>query len=169
MSVSGITEIRPYLAFTINDEIFAIDVAKVRDVLDYSVISSIPSPPPYLEGIVRLRGVVVPVIDLRQKYEMLKTTDNHDSCILVLETKIGEKPFIAGVIADSVLEVFELEPDQINPVPVQEPKFVSEFLFGVGRKDEKYIMVVDIDKLFMPDELLVVNSIINVSLSNNEN
>jgi purine-binding chemotaxis protein CheW len=157
MSTSEIGDVRPYLTFTLEDELFAIDVAKVREVLDYTSITKIPRTPEYMRGVINLRGSVVPVIDLRLKFGMSKTENRTNTCIIVLEICSDSEMVILGALADSVQEVFELEPDQIEPAPRFGTKFKVEFLKGMGKRDEKFLMILDIDKVFSTDELIQVH------------
>lgn len=159
MSVMSITEIRQYLTFTLDSELFAVDVAKVREVLDFTSITKIPRTPEYMRGVINLRGSVVPVVDMRVKFGMSKTESKIDTCIIVLEIQMENEIVVLGALADSVQEVFELEPDQIEPAPRIGTKFNAEFLKGMGKRDEVFIMILDIDKVFSTDELtLVVNT-----------
>ncbi len=159
MSVTGINEVRPYLTFTLDEELFAVDVAKVREVLDYTVITKIPRTPEYMRGVINLRGSVVPVIDLRLKFGMSKTENKLDTCVIVLEIHLDEETIILGALADSVQEVFELEPDQIDPAPRFGTRFKTDFLKGMGKRDEKFIMILDIDKVFSTEELIIVQEV----------
>jgi len=159
MSVTGINEVRPYLTFTLDEELFAVDVAKVREVLDYTVITKIPRTPEYMRGVINLRGSVVPVIDLRLKFGMSKTENKLDTCVIVLEIHLDEETIILGALADSVQEVFELEPDQIDPAPRFGTRFKTDFLKGMGKRDEKFIMILDIDKVFSTEELMIVQEV----------
>lgn len=156
MSVTGITEVRPYLTFTLGEELFAVDVAKVREVLDFTTITKIPRTPEYMRGVINLRGSVVPVIDLRLKFGMSKTENKKNTCIIVLEINMDNEVIILGALADSVQEVFELEPNQIEPAPRIGTKFKAEFLKGMGKRDDSFIMILDIDKVFSADELIMV-------------
>lgn len=154
MSVSGIMEVRPYLTFTLDEELFAVDVAKVREVLDYTVITKVPRTPEYMRGVINLRGSVVPVIDLRLKFGMSKTENKIDTCVIVLEIEMEEETIVLGALADSVQEVFELEPEQIDPAPRFGTRFKTDFLKGMGKKDEKFIMILEIDKVFSSEDLI---------------
>jgi purine-binding chemotaxis protein CheW len=156
MSVTGITEVRQYLTFTLDTELFAVDVAKVREVLDYTTITKIPRTPEYMRGVLNLRGSVVPVIDLRLKFGMSKTENSRNTCIIVLEIKLDDEVLIWGALADAVQEVFEFEPEQIDPAPKFGTKFKTEFLKGIGKRDEKFIMMLDIDRVFTSEEFIVV-------------
>ena len=149
----NITEVRQYLTFTLEDELFAVDVIKVREVLDYTNITKIPRTPDYMRGVINLRGSVVPVLDLRLKFGMSKTENTINTCIIVMEVVTDTETIILGALADSVQEVFELEPDQIEPTPRIGTRFNAEFLKGMGKRDEKFLMILDIDKVFTFEEL----------------
>jgi purine-binding chemotaxis protein CheW len=115
MSVSEITETRQYLTFKLGNEIFATDVAKVREVLDLTTITQIPRTPDFMAGVINLRGSVVPVVDLRLCFEMSKTESTRNTCIVVVEVLLDNESTIIGALTDSVEEVIDLEPDQIQP------------------------------------------------------
>lgn len=154
MSVTGINEVRPYLTFMLDEELFAVDVAKVREVLEYTEITKIPKMPEYMRGVINLRGTVVPVMDLRLKFGMSRTENKLNTCVIVLEINLENENLILGALADSVQEVFDLEPNQIDPAPKFGTRFKTEFLKGLGKRDEKFIMLLDIDKVFTTDELI---------------
>ncbi len=156
MSVTTIVEVKPYLTFTLGEELFSVEVSKVREVLDYTNITKIPRTPEYMRGVINLRGSVVPVMDLRLKFGMSRTENKRNTCIIVLEINTDEETIILGALADSVQEVFELEPDQIEPAPRFGTKFKAEFLRGMGKRDENFIMILDIDKVFTTDELSII-------------
>ncbi len=168
MSVTGITEVRQYLTLTLEAELFAVDVAKVREVLDYTTITKIPRTPEYMRGVLNLRGSVVPVIDLRLKFGMSKTENRKNTCIIVLEIVLEDEVLIWGALADSVQEVFEFEPEQIEPAPKFGTKFKAEFLRGIGKRDEKFIMILDIDRVFTTEELVVVQETGKMELGNTD-
>ncbi len=169
MSVLGIEDVRTYLTFTLDDELFAVEVVKVREVLDYTVITKIPKTPEYMRGVINLRGSVVPVIDLRLKFGMTKTENKVNTCIIVLEIRMDDETVVLGALADSVQEVFELEPDQIEPAPKFGTRFKEEFLKGMGKRDEKFIMILDIDKVFSSDEIALVQDVENNNMAKIEN
>ncbi len=156
MSVSGITETRQYLTFKLENEIFATDVAKVREVLDLTTITSIPRTPPFMRGVINLRGSVVPVVDLRLCFDMSKTESTRNTCIVVVEVLLDNESTIIGALADSVEEVIDLEPEQIQPAPRIGTQIRTEFINGMGKRDAQFIMILDIDKVFSAEELATV-------------
>ena len=117
MSVIGITETTQYLTFKLGDEIFALDVAKVREILDFTTITRVPKTPKFMRGVINLRGSVVPVVDMRLKFDMSMTQKTVNTCIVVVEIALDNETTVLGALVDSVQEVFELEPDQIEAAP----------------------------------------------------
>jgi purine-binding chemotaxis protein CheW len=153
MSVPEITETRQYLTFKLGNEVFATDVAKVREVLDLTTITAIPRTPDFMSGVINLRGSVVPVVDLRLCLEMTHTESSQNTCIVVVEVMLDNEPIVIGALADSVEEVIDLDPDQIEPAPRIGSQIRTEFLKGMGKRDEQFIMILDIDRVFSAEEL----------------
>src|SRR5579872_4322591 len=153
MSVTEITDTRQYLTFRLGGEIFAIDVAKVREVLDFTTITKIPRTPEFMSGVINLRGNVVPVVDLRLCFEMSKTEKTVNTCIVVVEMLVDGESTVIGALADSVEEVIDLEPENIQPPPRIGTKVRTDFIKGMGKRDSQLIMILDIDRVFSAEEL----------------
>jgi len=156
MSVNEITETRQYLTFKLGNEIFATDVAKVREVLDLTTITKIPRTPEFMAGVINLRGSVVPVVDLRLCFEMSKTESTRNTCIVVVEVLLDNESTVIGALTDSVEEVIDLEPDQIQPAPRIGTQIRTDFIKGMGKRDTQFIMILDIDRVFSAEELSAV-------------
>lgn len=154
MSVAEITETRQYLTFKLGGEIFALDVAKVREVLDLTTITKVPQTPDYMRGVINLRGSVVPVADLRLCFGMDRAEDTKSSCIIVVEVVTGAETSVIGALADSVEEVLDLEPDQIEPAPRIGTRMRTEFIRGMGKRDTQFLMILDIDRVFSDEQML---------------
>jgi purine-binding chemotaxis protein CheW len=159
MSVSEITESRQYLTFRLGDEIFGTDVAKVREVLDFTEITKIPRTPDFMSGVINLRGSVVPVVDLRLCFHMSRTERTKNTCIVVVEVMLQGESTVIGALTDSVVEVINMEPDQIQPAPRIGTQIKSEFIKGMGRVESKFVMILDIDRVFSDDQLSVVRNV----------
>jgi purine-binding chemotaxis protein CheW len=153
MSVRNITEMRQYLTFRLGDETFAIEGAKVREVLDLTSITAIPRTPEFMRGVINLRGSVVPVVDLRLCLEMSKTESTLNTCIVVVEMLLDDEAIVVGVLADSVEEVLDFEPEQIEPAPHIGGHIRTDFTRGIGKRDAQFIIILDIDRVFSSDEL----------------
>ena len=153
MSVSSINGTRQYLTFQLDDEVFAIDVANVREILEFNSVTRVPKSPEYMRGVINLRGSVVPVFDMRLKFGMTGTERTINTCIVVVEVSYEGEDIIIGALVDSVQEVFELEADQIEHAPKIGTHLRTEFIRGMGKRDETFIIILDIDKVFSVEEI----------------
>jgi len=153
MAVSEITESRQYLTFSLADESFAVDVAKVREILEFNTITKVPQTPGFMRGVINLRGSVVPVMDMRLKFGMAETERTINTCIIVVEIAAGDETLVLGMLADSVQEVFELEPEHIEPAPRIGMKLDTTFIRGMGKHGDTFIIILDIDRVFSADDL----------------
>jgi len=150
---SVMTDTCQYLSFILDEELFALDIGKVREVLDYTKVTKIPNMPKFMMGVINLRGNVVPVVDMRLKFGMMKAEKTVNTCIVIVEVFIEKEVNILGIMVDSVQEVFELESGQIEPPPKIGIKLNTEFIKGMGKKDDKFIIIMDVDRVFSADEL----------------
>ncbi len=156
MSATGIIETTQYLTFKLDHEVFALDISKVREVLDFTAITKVPRTPEFMRGVINLRGSVVPVVDLRLKFGMSKTEKTVNTCIIITEVSVDGDTTILGMLADSVQEVMNLEPDHIEPAPKIGTKLNVEFSKGRGKHGEHFTIIIDIDKIFASGELSLV-------------
>lgn len=153
MNVTGINETVQYLTFKLSDEVFALDVAKVREILEITNITKVPQTPDFMRGVINLRGSVVPVIDMRLKFGMSETEQTVNTCIIVAEVNMDGDTTVLGALADSVQEVVEMEPESIEAAPHIGTKLNTDFIKGMGKLDSRFVMILDIDKVFSSDEL----------------
>jgi purine-binding chemotaxis protein CheW len=156
MSVTEINETVQYLTFKLADEIFALDVAKVREILEQTTITKVPQTPDFMRGVINLRGSVVPVIDMRLKFGMSATQQTVNTCIIVAEVQMDDEVIVLGALADSVQEVIEMAPEQIEAAPHIGTRLNTDFIKGMGKHDGRFIMILDIDKIFTNEELAKV-------------
>jgi purine-binding chemotaxis protein CheW len=154
MSTEQISEMRQYLTFKLGNEIFGIDVAKVREILDFTTITEIPRTPEFMSGVINLRGNVVPVVDLRLCFQMSKTVRTRNTCIVVVEVLLESESTVIGALADSVEEVIDMEPDQIKPAPKIGTQIRTDFIKGMGTRENQFIMILDIDRVFSVEQLV---------------
>ncbi len=159
MVETGSIEFNQYLTFTLDDEVFGLAIDKVREVLDFTTVTRVPQTPPYMRGVINLRGSVVPVIDLNLKFGMNKTEKTVNTCIIIAEIEMDGEVTVLGALADSVQEVVEMEPEQIEPAPKIGTKLNTAFIKGMGKKDDVFIILLDIDKVFSLEELAVVQKV----------
>ena len=147
-----------FLSFALGDEVFAVNVLQVKEILDVINVTRVPQMPDYMLGVINLRGSVVPVVDLRCKFGMEKRALNQESCIVVLEVDFDGERVVIGALTDAVREVLDLSADQIEPPPRMGMKLRSEFIRGMGKQGETFIIILDIDKIFSSDELCVMQA-----------
>ncbi len=153
MSVSAITETSQYLTFKLENEVFALDISKVREVLDFTSITKVPETPDFMLGVINLRGSVAPVVDMRLKFGMTPSEVTVNTCIIIVEIELDGETTVLGALADSVEEVLELDPEQIEPPPRIGMRLKTKFIKGMGKRDDEFIIILDIDKVFSSDEL----------------
>ena len=156
MTVTEIGETTQYLTFKLGDEVFALDIAKVREVLDFTAITKVPRTPEFMRGVINLRGSVVPVVDMRLKFGMTKTEQTVNTCIIIAEISLDGDTTVLGALADSVQEVIELGAGQIEPAPRIGTRLRTEFIRGMGKRDDRFVIILDIDRVFSVDELSLV-------------
>ncbi len=150
------SEIKQYLTFKLGDEVFGVDVAQIREILDYIKITKIPQTPDFMCGVINLRGNVVPVIDMRLKFGLEKSNTTVDTCIVVVEVELEGEKTILGALVDSVQEVFELDPEDIEPAPRIGIRLNIDFIKGMGKRDDNFIILLNIDKVFTSEELSII-------------
>jgi purine-binding chemotaxis protein CheW len=151
------TKMDSYLTFKIDEEIFAANVSKVLSILELSKITKIPRTPDFIRGVINLRGTVLPIVDLRIKFGLTPTEFTSNTCILVLEINIESTSVKIGALVDSVQEVLEIEDGQIMPPPNLGAKYNSEFIEGMFKAEDSFIMMLNMDMIFTHDELTVMN------------
>ncbi|MFA6401962.1 MAG: chemotaxis protein CheW [Salinivirgaceae bacterium] len=145
-----------YLTFRLGKEYFASNVSKVLNILEMLPITHIPKAPDYMKGVINLRGLVLPVIDTRIKFGMTPTEMSPSTGILVLDIHVNGVAAKLGAIVDSVDEVIELGEADIQEPPSIGTKYKSEFIEGMAKKDQGFIMILNMDKVFSADEILEV-------------
>ncbi len=146
------SNVNQYLTFTLDDEQYAISVAKVCEVLERTKITRLPRTADFMKGIINLRGAGVPVIDLRLKFGLTETPITKDTSIIVMEVEGQEGTVVVGALADAVHEVVDIEEKNIEPAPRFGTRLAAEFIKGVGRKNDLFIILIDIDRIFNTEE-----------------
>jgi len=157
MAEAAIMETMQYLTFSLGDEMFALDIAKVREVLDFSTVTRVPRMPDFMRGVINLRGSVVPVVDLRRKFNMAPSENTVNTCIIISEVTVDGDTTVLGALADSVQEVIDLGPENIEPAPRIGTKLRTEFITGMGKQNDRFVIMLDIDRVFSADDLALVN------------
>jgi purine-binding chemotaxis protein CheW len=148
-----------YLTFKLGDEMFALDVAQVREILDFTTITKVPRSPSFMRGVINVRGSVVPVVDLRVKFGMMPTKNTIDTRIVVVEVLAENEVMVIGTLADAVHNVIDITPDQIEDAPRVATRYDTDFIKGIGKLQEDFIIILDINRVFSIDEMADVHPV----------
>ena len=146
------------VTFKLGKETFALEISRVREVLDFSDVTQVPQTPAFMLGIINLRGNVVPVVDLRRKLNLQDVERTRDTRVLILEILVDHERVTLGAVADCVREVIELEAGQVSPPPGIGTLVRADFMKSMGRKDGEFIMILDVDKVFSLDDIAAVQA-----------
>jgi purine-binding chemotaxis protein CheW len=151
-----ISAMETFLSFKLGKEVFAASANNVVNILELKPITKVPHAPEYMSGVINLRGQVLPVIDMRIKFGMTPIEPTVDTCIIVLNITLENEEVKLGILVDAVSEVLELEDNQIEPSPTIGTKYKAEFIRGMYKKDESFIMLLNLDLIFTKDEIVLV-------------
>ncbi len=149
-------KINSYLSFKLGEETFAANVGKVLNILEMVKITKVPKAPAYMKGVINLRGTVLPLVDTRVKFGMSETEYTANTCILVLDIDVDDDSVQVGALVDSVQEVLELSEKDILPPPSIGSKYKSDFIEGMARSNDQFIMILNMDMIFSTDELAML-------------
>jgi len=151
-------DLKQYLTFRLNQEVFAVEVFRVREVLDVVNITRVPNAPSYMRGMINVRGSVVPVMDTRQKFGMGEVEATLDTRIIILEVKdLSGDIIVMGALADSVHEVTELNADDVESAPRLGTSWNTDFIAGIAKRNDQFIVILDIDYVFTSTELTALS------------
>ncbi|MCP4522004.1 MAG: purine-binding chemotaxis protein CheW [Cytophagales bacterium] len=148
--------INSYLTFLLDEELFSVNVGKVIEILEVPKLTKVPQAPSYMAGVMNLRGNVLPVIDTKIKFGLGETDIQQKTCIVVMDISIEGESVYVGALVDSVLDVLELSGDKLLPPPTVGIKYRPEFITGIGKDGDDFIMILNIDKVFSTDELSIL-------------
>ncbi|MBB3118120.1 chemotaxis protein CheW [Pseudoduganella violacea] len=143
-----------YLAFTLGQEEYGIDIQKVSEIRSYETPTRIANAPEFVKGVVNLRGLIVPIVDMRIKFNL--GTPNYNQFTVVIILNIGSR--VVGMVVDSVSDVTTLEPEQIKAAPEMGSTINTEHIVGLGTLEERMLILVDIDKLMSSEDMGLIES-----------
>jgi purine-binding chemotaxis protein CheW len=147
MSVKDTAERRQFLSFTLAGSDYAVGILQVKEILQFEVVTRVPSVPPSIRGVINLRGAVVPVVDLAVKFGLPETAVTKRTCILIVEAAMGEERTVVGLMADAVREVLELGPEEIEKAPAFGTQVRVDFLLGMGKAGKGFVLLLDLDRV----------------------
>jgi purine-binding chemotaxis protein CheW len=136
-----------YLTFALANEEYGLEILKVREIIGYIDVTAVPQMPPYVKGVVNLRGQVIPVLDLRARFGMQITDVTDQTCIIVVEITHGSRKFSTGIIVDHVQEVLDIDAGNIEEAPQFGAAVNTDFILGMAKVGESVKILLDIDKV----------------------
>lgn len=145
---------REYLTFTLGNEEYGIDILKVQEIRGYDAVTHIANAPEFLKGVINLRGVIVPIVDMRIKFRL--GTPNYGEFTVVIIINVLNR--VIGMVVDGVSDVVALEPEQIRPAPELGSTLDTRYLTGLGTINNQMIILMDIEKLMSSDEMQLMDS-----------
>ena len=151
------TKMNSYLSFKLGEEEFASHVNKVLNILELTKITKVPKSPEYMKGVINLRGAVLPVVDIRIKFGMTPTEYTANTCIIVMEIEMEGDIVQVGALVDSVHAVLEIDDNQIQPPPSIGSKYKSDFINGMAKVGDNFIMLLDIERVFSTDDIVNIS------------
>ncbi len=143
-----------YLGFSLADELYALELLRIREIIEHVPITRVPGMPPAVLGVINLRGRVVPVVDLAVKLGLEPRPLTRWTCFIIVDAQQDGERVPLGLLADSVSEVLDLGPEDIHPAPAFGTRLAVDYLRGVGRQQERFVLLLDLDRLLTPEELL---------------
>ena len=141
-----------YLTFALGREEYGLEILKVREIIGMMDITTVPRTPPYVKGVINLRGQVISVVDLRAKVGMEPTPKTEETCIIVVEIRNNDRKLSTGIIVDRVSEVLNIAAENIEDSPVFSGSVATDFILGMGKIGESVKILLDIDRVLGPDE-----------------
>ena len=138
-----VTTIQEYLAFKLAGEEYGIDILRVQEIRSYEAPTRMANTPAFVKGVINLRGVIVPIIDMRLKFSLAQS--NYDDFTVVIVLNIGRR--VVGIVVDGVSDVITLTPEQLHPVPAFSSAIDSEHLLAIGSVQGRMLILLDIEKL----------------------
>ncbi len=147
-----------YLTFALDSEIFGLEILKVQEIIGLLPVTRVPKAPPFVRGVINLRGKVIPVVELRAKFDLQDTEDTEKTCIIVVQIAHQNGSLTMGLIVDEVSEVLDIEGESIEPPPEFGVAVSADFILGVGKVPGKVIMLLDVDKILSNRDLDALSS-----------
>ena len=142
-----------YLTFTVATEVFAIAISAIKEIIEYRPPTEVPMMPPHIRGVINLRGRVVPVIDLAVRFGRAKGEASRRTCIVILEIHQEEQQQEIGVVVDAVSAVIDMADADIEPPPKFGAKLRTDFISGMGKIEDKFVIILDVDRVLSLTEL----------------
>lgn len=147
-----------YLTFVLADEDYGLEILKIQEIIGMMTITTMPRTPDYVRGVINLRGKVIPVLDMRRKFDLPTTEDTSRTCIIVTQIDNGDTTLTTGIVVDRVSEVLDIAVEQIDPPPDFGGGVETRFILGLGKVNDRVIMLLDINSILTSDDMKLMQS-----------
>jgi purine-binding chemotaxis protein CheW len=144
---------REYLTFMLANETYGIDILKVQEIRGYDTVTHIANAPEFIKGVINLRGVIVPIVDMRIKFKVGEPT-YHEFTVVIIMNVLGR---VIGMVVDGVSDVVALMPEQIRPAPEMGAALDTNYITGLGTQNDQMLILVDIEKLMSSEEMQLID------------
>jgi len=152
------SNISQYLTFTLGEELFALNIGSVKEVLEHTKITKVPRTPPYMKGVINLRGHAVPIVDMRLKFGMSRGEITVNTCMIIVEARSDKESVVQiGAMVDSVREVIEIKPDEIESPPKMGLALDTGFIQGMAKQHDDFVLLLEVGRIFSAEELAAVS------------
>lgn len=148
-----------YLTFLLGGEMFAVGILNVKEIIEYGSVTGIPMMPPFIRGVINLRGAVVPVIDLSSRFGNQQSQVSRRTCIVIVEVSEGEERQDIGIVVDAVSEVLEIPRSEIEPPPAFGAKIRADFITGMGKVGGRFVIILNVSQVLSVEEISLLSEI----------
>jgi purine-binding chemotaxis protein CheW len=152
-----------YLTFNLRKEMFAIGILNIKEILEYGQLTTVPMMPAFINGVINLRGAVVPVVNLAARFGDKPSETTKRTCIVIIEVSTDEGSQDIGVVVDTVSEVLEIPDSEIEPAPAFGAKIRADFISGMGKVEGKFVIILNVDKVLSTNELSMVTEVASLA------
>lgn len=158
-------EQQQYLTFMLGDEMFAIGILSIREIIEYGFVTDVPMTPPFIRGVLNLRGAVVPVVDLAVRFGRQARENSKRTCIVIVDIEAPNGSQQMGVVVDAVSEVLEIPQGDIEPPPEFGARIRNDFIKSMGKINGKFVVILDLNRVLSVEEVAVVANVANSAAS----
>ena len=159
MDGTEVKQARQYLTFSVTGETFGIGIATIKEIIEYREPTDVPMMPGFIRGVINLRGRVVPVVDLAVRFGRPKMQVGRRTCIVILEIEDGDERQVIGAMVDAVSAVVEIAETDIEPPPQFGAKLRADFISGMGKIGERFVILLEVDRVLSVEELAALGDI----------
>ena len=152
-------EQQQYLTFLLGDEMFAIGILSIREIIEYGFVTDVPMTPPFIRGVLNLRGAVVPVVDLAVRFGRTARETGKRTCIVIVDIEAANGSQQMGIVVDAVSEVLEIPASEIEPPPEFGARIRNDFIKSMGKINGKFVVILDLNRVLSVEEVAVVASV----------